>query len=243
MINRKCLKTESIKLLIIDEADEMFNQGFKEQVYNIYHHLPPGVQIVLVSATLPSEVLTLTDKFMTEPIKILVKRDEITLDGIKQFFISVEEEKWKFGTLCDLYETMTITQSIIFVNLKQKCMWLANKMKKANFTVGMMHGDMKQKDREQVMNDFRNGTTRVLISTDIWSRGIDIPQVSLVINYDLPTNRENYIHRIGRSGRYGRKGVAINFVTEGSDVAILRDIEQFFSIVIDEMPLQFDDIL
>ena len=109
-------------------------------------------------------------------------------------------------------------------------------MRDSNFTVVSMHGEMHQKDRESIMSDFRQGSSRVLITTDIWARGIDVQQVSLVINYDLPTNRENYIHRIGRSGRFGRKGVAINFVTS-DDVRILRDIEQFYSCSIDEMPM------
>lgn len=166
----------------------------------------------------------MTTKFMTDPINILVKRDELTLDGIKQFFVAVEQEDWKFDTLCDLYDTLTITQAVIFCNSKKKVEWLTNQMRKSNFTVSAMHGDMNQKERDAIMNEFRSGNSRVLIATDIWGRGLDVQQVSLVINYDLPSNRELYIHRIGRSGRFGRKGVAINFVKQ-EDVRILRDIE------------------
>jgi ATP-dependent RNA helicase len=204
--------------------------------------LPPGTQIVIVSATLPAEVLEITQKFMTEPVRVLVKRDEISLEGIKQFFVAVEKEDWKFETLCDLYDTLTITQAVIFCNTRAKVEWLGKKMRENNFTVSMMHGDMPQKEREAIMEEFRGGTSRVLITTDVWARGIDVQQVSLVINYDLPSNRENYIHRIGRSGRYGRKGVAINFVTE-ADVGVLRDIEQYYSIQIDEMPMNFADMI
>jgi ATP-dependent RNA helicase len=242
MIKRKNLRTKNIKMLVLDEADEMLTKGFKEQIYDVYRYLPPGTQMVVISATLPQEVLEMTEKFMTDPVKILVKRDELTLEGIKQFFIAVEEEKWKFETLCDLYETLTITQAVIFCNTRSKVEWLTKKMREANFTVSSMHGEMPQKERESIMDAFRSGTTRVLITTDVWARGIDVQQVSLVINYDLPNNRELYIHRIGRSGRYGRKGVAINFVTE-EDIGILRDIEQYYATQIDEMPMNVSELI
>merc|ERR1712002_568087 len=242
MIRRRNLRTRNIKLLILDEADEMLNRGFKEQIYDVYRYLPPATQVVLVSATLPHEILEMTHKFMSDPIRILVKRDELTLEGIKQFFVAVEREEWKFDTLCDLYDTLTITQAVIFCSTKRKVDWLAEKMREANFTVSSMHGDMPQKERNEIMREFRSGQTRVLISTDVWARGLDVPQVSLIINYDLPNNRELYIHRIGRSGRYGRKGVAINFV-KNDDIRILRDIEQYYSTQIDEMPMNVADLI
>uniref|UniRef100_A0A8C1LMA4 RNA helicase n=1 Tax=Cyprinus carpio TaxID=7962 RepID=A0A8C1LMA4_CYPCA len=232
MIRRRSLRTRAIKMLVLDEADEMLNKGFKEQIYDVYRYL----------ATLPHEILEMTNKFMTDPIRILVKRDELTLEGIKQFFVAVEREEWKFDTLCDLYDTLTITQAVIFCNTKRKVDWLTEKMREANFTVSSMHGDMPQKERESIMKEFRSGASRVLISTDVWARGLDVPQVSLIINYDLPNNRELYIHRIGRSGRYGRKGVAINFV-KNDDIRILRDIEQYYSTQIDEMPMNVADLI
>jgi len=242
MIRRRNLRTRSIKLFVLDEADEMLTKGFKEQIYDIYRYLPPGAQVVLLSATLPHDVLEMTSKFMTDPIRVLVKRDELTLEGIKQFFVSVEREEWKFDTLCDLYDTLTITQAVIFCNTRRKVDWLADKMREANFTVSSMHADMEQKDRDDIMKKFRAGESRVLISTDVWARGLDVPQVSLVINYDLPNNRELYIHRIGRSGRYGRKGVAINFA-KADDIRILRDIEQYYSTQIDEMPMNVGELI
>ncbi|XP_022649066.1 eukaryotic initiation factor 4A-III [Varroa jacobsoni] len=242
MIKRRNLRTRGIKMLVLDEADEMLNKGFKEQIYDVYRYLPPGTQVVLISATLPHEILEITNKFMTDPVRILVKRDELTLEGIKQFFVAVEREEWKFDTLCDLYDTLTITQAVIFCNTKRKVDWLSQKMLEANFTVSSMHGDMPQKERDAIMKEFRAGSTRVLITTDIWARGIDVQQVSLVINYDLPNNRELYIHRIGRSGRFGRKGVAINFV-KSDDIRILRDIEQYYATQIDEMPMNVADLI
>jgi len=242
MIRRRNLRTRSIRLLVLDEADEMLNKGFKEQIYDVYRYLPPATQVVLLSATLPHEILEMTSKFMTDPIRILVKRDELTLEGIKQFFVAVEREEWKFDTLCDLYDTLTITQAVIFCNTRRKVDWLAEKMREANFTVSAMHSEMDQKQRDTIMKEFRSGQSRVLISTDVWARGLDVAQVSLVINYDLPNNRELYIHRIGRSGRFGRKGVAINFV-KSDDIRILRDIEQYYSTQIDEMPMNVADLI
>ncbi|PVD25743.1 hypothetical protein C0Q70_13403 [Pomacea canaliculata] len=193
MIRRRNLRTRAIKMLILDEADEMLNKGFKEQIYDVYRYLPPATQVMLISATLPHEILEMTNKFMTDPIRILVD-------------------------------------------------WLTEKMREANFTVSSMHGDMPQKERDAIMKVFRAGDSRVLITTDVWARGIDVQQVSLVINYDLPNNRELYIHRIGRSGRFGRKGVAINFV-KNDDIRILRDIEQYYSTQIDEMPMNVADLI
>lgn len=242
MIAERHLNTRNIKQMILDEADEMLNRGFKDQVYSIYRYLPPKLQVVLVSATLPKEVVEITHKFMSNPFRVLVKRDELTLEGIKQFFVAVEKEQWKFDTLCDLYESLIITQAVVFCNTREKVDWLAKRMQDSNFTVCKMHGDMSQKERNEIMQQFRRGESRVLISTDIWGRGLDVQQVSLVVNYDLPNSRENYIHRIGRSGRYGRKGVAINFVKD-DDIRILRDIEQYYATQIDEMPMNIAELL
>jgi len=242
MIKRGALKTDGIKVLCLDEADEMLSQGFKDQIYEVFQMLPPDTQVTLFSATMPAEVLEVSKKFMREPVRILVKKDELTLEGIKQFYIAVEREEWKLDTLSDLYETITITQAVIFCNTRRKVDALTEKMHEREFTVSAMHGDMEQKQREVLMREFRSGSTRVLITTDLLARGIDVQQVSLVINYDMPTNRENYIHRIGRGGRFGRKGVAINFVTT-EDVRMLRDIEQFYNTQIDEMPLNVADLI
>mmetsp|Transcript_1332 Transcript_1332/g.1600 ORF Transcript_1332/g.1600 Transcript_1332/m.1600 type:complete len:420 (-) Transcript_1332:56-1315(-) len=242
MVNRRALNMQSVGLFILDEADEMLSRGFKDQIYEVFKFLPETVQVALFSATMPIEVLEVTSKFMRDPIRILVKRDELTLEGIKQFYIMVEKEEWKIGTLTDLYQTLTVTQAIIYCNTRRKVDWLTESMQAKDYTVSAMHGDMEQKERELIMREFRSGSSRVLITTDLLARGIDVQQVSLVINYDLPTNRENYIHRIGRSGRFGRKGVAINFVTE-SDTRYLQDIEKFYNTKIDEMPMNVADLI
>merc|ERR1712172_396620 len=242
MISRKVLRTNDIKQLVLDEADEMLSRGFKDLIYDVFRHLNQEIQVILLSVTMPQEVLEVTTRFMRDPVRILVKKEELTLEGIRQFYISVEREEWKLDTLCDLHETLTITQAVIFCNTRRKVDWLTEKMHTRDFTVSAMHGDMDQKERDVIMREFRSGSSRVLITTDLLARGIDVQQVSLVINYDLPTNRENYIHRIGRGGRFGRKGVAINFVTD-DDKRALQDIEKFYNTQIDEMPMNVADLI
>uniref|UniRef100_A0A8C6CWE8 RNA helicase n=1 Tax=Moschus moschiferus TaxID=68415 RepID=A0A8C6CWE8_MOSMO len=236
------LSPKRIKMFVLDEADEMLSRGFKDQTYEIFQKLNTSIQVVLLSATMPTDVLEVTKKFMRDPIRILVKKQELTLEGIKQFYINVEREEWKLDTLCDLYETLTITQAVIFLNTRRKVDWLTEKMHARDFTVSALHGDMDQKERDVIMREFRSGSSHVLITTDLLACGIDVQQVSLVINYDLPTHRENYIHRIGRGGRFGRKGVAINFVTE-EDKRILRDIETFYNTTVEEMPMNVADLI
>jgi len=242
MINRQVLNLSAVKIFVLDEADEMLSRGFKDQIYDVFQHLPSKVQVCLFSATMPTEILDISNRFMRNPVRILVKKDELTLEGIKQFYVAVEKEDWKLETLCDLYETLTITQAIIYCNTRRKVDWLTDKMGQRDFTVSAMHGDMLGPEREVIMREFRSGSSRVLITTDLLARGIDVQQVSLVINYDLPGNRENYIHRIGRSGRFGRKGVAINFVTN-DDVRTMRDIEAFYNTQIEEMPMNVADLI
>ena len=243
MINRQALKLENLKNVVLDEADEMLSRGFKDQIYDIFRFIPEDAQVCLFSATLPLETLEMTTKFMKpDAIKILVKREELTLEGIKQFYIAVDKEEWKLDTLCDLYETLTITQAIIYCNTRRKVDWLTDQMSQKDFTVSSMHGDMDQIERNVIMREFKSGSSRVLITTDLLARGIDVQQVSLVINFDIPLDRENYIHRIGRSGRFGRKGVAINFLTK-RDVPCMRDIEQFYNTQIEEMPMNVADLI
>ncbi|UKK02311.2 eukaryotic translation initiation factor 4a [Theileria orientalis] len=234
MIDKKALLTDKMKLFILDEADEMLSRGFKGQIHEVFKKLPRDIQVALFSATMPNEILELTTKFMRSPKRILVKKDELTLEGIKQFYVLIEKD-YKFDTLCDLYESVTITQAIIYCNTRRKVDTLTAKMQEKDFTVSSMHGEMGQKERDLIMREFRSGSTRVLITTDLLARGIDVQQVSLVINYDLPVSPDNYIHRIGRSGRFGRKGVAINFVTP-QDMDAMKSIENYYNTQIEEMP-------
>lgn len=234
MISRKHLRTDRLKVLVLDEADEMLGKGFNEQIHDIYRLLP-ATQVVLVSATLPADVLEMTRRFMSEPVRILVKRDEITVDTIRQFYVDVEKEEHKYETLKDLYEHLNVAHSVVFCNTRKKVEWLAKKMTYEKFAVSFMHGDMTQAQRDEILKAFRDGSSRVLITTDVWARGIDVEAISLIVNYDLPVNREQYIHRIGRTGRFGKKGYAISLVKK-EEFKILKDIEQFYSTIIEELP-------
>lgn len=242
LIGRGALRCNRLEFLVLDEADEMLSRGFRDQIYDIFQELPPKVQVCLFSATMPLDVLDVSKRFMRNPVRILVKKESVTLDGIKQFYVAVEQENWKLDTLCDLYETLSITQAIIYCNTRRKVDWVTDKMQQRDFTVSSMHGDMSAEERNLILKEFRSGSSRVLITTDLLARGIDVQQVSLVINYDLPRNKENYIHRIGRSGRFGRKGVAINFVVD-EDVRAMREIEQFYNTKIEEMPMNVADLI
>mmetsp|Transcript_37453 Transcript_37453/g.96883 ORF Transcript_37453/g.96883 Transcript_37453/m.96883 type:complete len:392 (-) Transcript_37453:415-1590(-) len=242
MIGKRHLRMDDLLTFVLDEADEMLSRGFKDQIYDIFKTLPPNIQVCLFSATMPPEILDLTTKFMRDAVRILVKKDELTLEGIRQFYVAIEKEEWKLDTLCDLYETLTITQAIIYCNTRRKVDFLADQLTKRDFTVSTMHAELDQKERDLVMREFRSGSSRVLISTDLLARGIDVQQVSLVINFDLPQNMENYLHRIGRSGRFGRKGVAINFVTN-NDVRAMKDIERYYHTQIEEMPMDIADLI
>lgn len=199
MISRKILRTNYIRMFVLDEADEMLSRGFKDQIHDVFKLLPVDMQVMLMSATMPQEVLEVTEYFMRNPIRILVKKEELTLEGIRQFYVNVEREDWKVGTLCDLYETLSIAQAIIFCNTRNKVDMLTEEMSNQSFTVSAMHGDMSQKERSLIMLQFRSGSSRILITTDLLARGIDVQQVSLVINFDLPVNRENYLHRCVRN--------------------------------------------
>ncbi|KAF5098420.1 hypothetical protein D0Z03_001221 [Geotrichum reessii] len=242
VIRRRILQTNTIKMFVLDEADEMLSRGFKSQIYDIFQYLPTEIQVVLLSATMPQDVLEVTTKFMRNPIRILVKKDELTLEGIKQFYIDVDQEQYKLEVLCDLYETISVTQAVIFCNTKRKVDMVSEGLTAQQFTVSAIHGEMDQPQRDTIMKEFRSGSTRILIATDLLARGIDVQQVSLVINFDLPISKENYIHRIGRGGRFGRKGVAINFITK-EDGEALKELERFYNTQIEEMPQNIADLI
>jgi len=242
MLQKKHIFTQHIKTFIIDEADEMLSQGFQEMVHSIFNFIPKTTQVGLFSATFPEELVELSKQFMNKPEQILVKKESLTLEGISQYYINVKHNNWKYDVLTDIYNTINITQCIIYINSKNRLIDIYNQLSKDNFPVGMIHGNLMTNEREQIMNQFRQGDIRILLSTDLLSRGIDIQQLSLVINYDLPMEKETYIHRIGRSGRYGRKGVAINFITD-RDLEGLQTIQTFYNTKIEEMPQNIADII
>ncbi len=235
MLNKNHISKNSLRMLILDEADELLSNIFLSQIHDIFRLLPNDIQVGLYSATMTPDFFKLSNNFMRDPIKILVKNDELTLEGIRQYYIDLEKNDFKYDTLCDLYSMISVSQSIIYCNSRRIVEILNNKLTNDDFSVSMIHGDMPQTERNKIMDDFRNGVSRVLISTDLLSRGIDIQQVSIVINYDVPQSVDNYIHRIGRSGRFGRKGVSINFVTE-YDKSKIEELEKYYSTQIMPLP-------
>ena len=235
MMRRDKISSKKIELIILDEADEMLSSGFKDQVYNIFQYLKSDVQVVLVSATLPEGINTIISKIMRNPIKIEVKREMLTLEGISQYFIAVDDDRQKYTTLKELFSFLSITQCIIYCNSVKRVQDLYEAMKEDEFPVCCIHSHIDKVERENEFNDFRQGKSRVLISSNVTARGIDIQQVSIVINFDIPKCVHTYLHRIGRSGRWGRKGVGINFITR-RDVPKMKEIEHHYSTQISEMP-------
>ena len=235
MLRRSLINTGKIKLIILDEADEMLSSGFKEQVYQILQFLRDDVAVSLFSATMPEELHELTKKFMREPMKILVKNDMLTLEGISQYYIALENDNDKFITIKDLFGMISSSQAIIYCNSLKRVSDLYNAMIQDEFPVCCIHSGMDKQSREEAYTNFKNGKYRVLISSNVTARGIDIQQVSTVINFDIPKNVNTYLHRIGRSGRWGRKGIAINFVTK-YDIHLMKGVENTFHTQIDELP-------
>ena len=244
LLKQHCLILEKLKMFVIDEADEILSDHFEEQIKNIFRFVHLDTQVCIFSATIPDRILQITNHFMTDPHKILIEREELTLEGITQFYIDIGKEEYKFSTLCDIFKSVLINQSIIYVNSITRANNLESKLKKEGFPISLIHSGMNLMQRRKIMDNFKNGSSRILISTDLLSRGIDIQQISVVINYDLPNlhNKESYLHRIGRSGRFGRKGVAINFVT-GYDKKKFYGIQNYYNIKIQEMPSNIQPFL
>ena len=242
MLGKGFLESGSLKLMIFDEADEILSSGFKDTIYNIVKLTPKNMQICLFSATMPGDVVELTERFMNKPKRLLMKNDVLTLEGIKQYFVNTKDNNWKYDVLIDIYETISISQCIIYCNSKKRVNELGNALVTNEFPVLMIHGEMPSGERKDIMDRFKRGEARILITTDLLARGIDVQQLSLVINFDLPNENETYIHRIGRSGRYGRKGIAINFMTD-RDTYRLREIEVFYNTKIEELPENFINYL
>jgi superfamily II DNA/RNA helicase len=239
MMRRSRINGNTIKLIILDEADEMLSAGFKDQVYNIFQHLSTSVQVGLFSATLPDGINQIIEKIMRNPIKISVKREQLTLEGIKQYFVAVEDDRQKYNTLKDLFSYINLSQTIIYCNSIKRVQDLYEAMREDGFPVCMLHGNMEKTERNKAFTDFRSGSSRMLISSNVTARGIDIQQVSVVINFDVPKCVHTYLHRIGRSGRWGRKGVGINFITR-RDVPQLKKIEEHYATPITEMPRELE---
>jgi len=245
VLERRMIQHQAIdiKLLVVDEFDKTLEFDFIPTIKEIFGYTNDTTKVVLSSATMNEAVLEISGNFMRNPKTISVKDEEVSLDGILQYHIKCERDEWKFDTIIDLYKSLVIAQSIIFVNSKRKCDQLESMFKERDFTIKSIHGGMEQTDRDVIMNEFRNGHIRILLSTDLTARGIDVPSVSLVINYEMPIDKSQYIHRVGRTGRYGKKGFAINLLGHRNEITQLQAIEECYRITIPELPSNFRNII
>lgn len=242
MINRRHIQCRTIKVLVMDEADEMLSRGFKEQIYHIFQSLSENIQVALFSATIPDEILQLTQRFMRNSVKITIIPEKLNLEGIQQFYVAVPNDNAKYETLKDLFSALSVKQCIIYANSVERVANLCFAMNRDGFSVGSIHSSMTSEERNRAIAEFRTGTYRVLISSNVTARGIDVQQVSTVINFDIPRCVHNYLHRIGRSGRWGRKGLAINFITK-EDIPTMKYIEQHYKSTIEELPMNFAELV
>jgi translation initiation factor 4A len=249
LMNRKgyngsspALPRNHIKVIVMDEADQMLENKFREQIMAILQlGFPKDSRVALFSATMPKEVVEFAENLLHDPVRILIPPEAVTLDGIKQFYVALDREEWKYDALSDIFSAISINQAMIYANKRQRVEWLFEKMHAQGFPVSYIHGEMDVGERRRRMADFRSGSSRVLISTDLTARGIDVQQVSLVINFELPVQKENYIHRIGRSGRYGKKGVAINLVGP-EEISMMKEIESHYATQMAELPNDLNKI-
>ena len=235
MMQRNRITSRKIKMVILDEADEMLSSGFKEQVYQIFQYFNNNIQVALFSATIPESIKPIIDKIVRNPVRISVKLEQLSLEGIHQYYVAVDDDRQKYMALKDIYSNLSVSSCIIYANSVKRVAELYDAMIEDGFPVCCIHSNMDRTVRENSFKDFRQGKFRVLISSNVTSRGIDIQQVGTVINFDIPKCVHNYLHRIGRSGRWGRKGVGINLITR-RDFFKLREIEKHYEIKVKELP-------
>lgn len=224
-MRRHTLKLSHLKMMVLDEADEMLNMGFREDIDTILEEVPKERQTILFSATMPRPIMELTAKYQTDPILIKIAHKELTVPKIEQFYLEVRETN-KFDILTRLLEANAIKLALVFCNTKMRVDELTSKLQSSGYLAEALHGDMKQVQRDKVMAKFREGAIEILIATDVAARGIDVHNIEAVFNYDLPSDEEYYVHRIGRTGRAGKTGKAYSFVF-GRDFFKLKEIQKY----------------
>lgn len=233
MIKRRKLDIHTTKLFILDEADEMLSYGFQSQIQELFQYFNNNIQVAIFSATMPNEIIRLTDKFMNNPIKLTMQAEKLSLDGITQHYIAIFDNENKYTWIKNIFNKLSSTNTIIFVNDINNVIELYQRMLADGFPVCHIHSSLPKDERNNVINDFKKNKYNIMISSNLTARGIDIQQLNLVINYDIPNSVHTYLHRIGRSGRWGKKGTAINFVCE-KDIQRMKRIEQHYKINISE---------
>ncbi|XP_061696581.1 ATP-dependent RNA helicase DDX19B-like [Syngnathoides biaculeatus] len=234
-IKLKVIQPKKITMFVLDEADVMIDtQGHRDQSIRIHRQLPKDCQMLLFSATFEEEVWRFAEMIVPEANIIRLRREEETLDTIKQFYVLCGSKEDKFNILCDLYGSMTVAQAMIFCRTRKIALWLSANLTKEGHSVALLSGELTVMQRACIIERFRDGKEKVLVTTNVCSRGIDVEQVSLVVNFDLPVDmdgkadNETYLHRIGRTGRFGRRGFAINMVDSQHGMDVIRQIENHF---------------
>lgn len=236
LLEKAYIDPEYVQWIVMDEADNLLSRDFKQQIYDIYQIIPTTIKTGLYTATVTDEMNEISDYFMQHPVRVLVLKEELSLRGIRQYYVQLEHEREKFEVLVDLFQSISIAQSIIYCNKRETSNILLRRIKMKQLPPAeCIHGQLTPQRRHEIMKNFRSGSIRILITTDLLARGIDIQQVGLVINYELPMEVESYIHRIGRTGRYGRKGYAINLITN-MDLRNAMNIQTYYSTQFELLP-------
>jgi translation initiation factor 4A len=236
ILQRNIINIKKINVIVLDEADELLSPGFRENIRYILKMVEINTQCVFFSATLPEHILDLSKQIMNNPLYLTLKPEELNVDGIQHYFIKIYNDDEKYDMIKILFSSCSMSQCIIYVNNVDDVIKLHRNMTSDNYPVSCIHSSMTKEERIRSFHEFENGSSRMLISSNITARGIDIQQVGMVINYDIPYNVCTYLHRVGRGGRYGRKGVAINLVSK-YDINKLQNIENHYKITIDEYKL------
>ncbi len=224
-MRRKTIRCDHVHTVIMDEADEMLNMGFLEDMETILSQLPEERQTVMFSATMPPAIQEIARKFQKDPVNVKVVKKELTVPKVTQYYYEVKP-KTKVEVMCRLLDMYAPKLSVAFCNTKKQVDELVQELQGRGYFAEGLHGDLKQEQRDRVMNSFRNGATEILVATDVAARGIDVDDVEAVFNYDIPQDDEYYVHRIGRTGRAGRDGIAFSFVV-GREVYKFRDIQRY----------------
>jgi len=241
-IRNRHLRLDYLKMFLLDEVDEMMSRGFKGLIFDTVEMLPQEVQLAVMTATIPPDLLEFLKMFLRHPVHIKFRRKELTLEGTRQFYVEIEKEEFKLDTLSDLLEVLTMPQMVIYCNTRRKLNFVSDQLDKRGFTSSSLHAELDHNERELILQEFRSGASRLLLSTDLLARGDSSIPAAVVVNFDLPANMENYLHRVGRAQRFGRKHVAINFVTN-HDVRTMKDIEKYYHTQIEEMPMDIADLI
>jgi ATP-dependent RNA helicase DeaD len=234
-MRRRTIKAETVQMMVLDEADEMLDMGFREDIETILAKIPEEHQTLLFSATLSPEILDITKRFQKNPEFIKIVRKELTVPNIEQYYFDVKE-KTKLDALCRIIDVYDPKLAMVFCNTKKRVDDLVEMLQGRGYFAEGLHGDLKQAQRDKVMQKFRNGTIEILVATDVAARGIDVDDIDVVFNYDVPQDEEYYVHRIGRTGRAGKAGKAFTFCV-GKEIYKLRDIMRYTKTKIQQQKL------